>query len=232
MKKLIVAAAFMLMGLSASAQLQVGGGYKYEFWPVKVKESRGWNRQGTFEMHGIYAGASYNWAMTDFGLSLTPGAYFSLVSGVSSTKNEITGKMEKTRYSTELERVRSGNRSLMLTIPVYVTYSMPIGPGDAFVYGGPSLECGITLKDYERGRQRETTSSPWRSFKELSQNYYSDGIDMRPFDFKVGVGFGYRWEFIQVNLGMDIGMVNRAPKSNAYASYHAHSIHFGAAYIF
>ena len=39
-------------------------------------------------------------------------------------------------------------------------------------------------------------------------------------------------EFIQVNLGMDIGMVNRAPKSNAYASYHAHSIHFGAAYIF
>lgn len=215
MKKIFAAAAMLFLGLNAFAQLNVGGGYMFEYAPVRIDG----RKLETQERHGVYAGAAYNFNIASFGLGIAPGAYVAWTGGVSRRPD---GNKDIIR---ELGSVtRHGTRHLSLTLPVYVTYSMDLGPGTAFAYAGPSFQVGLVLKEYTKG------SSSEGRFKTVSDNYYGKNYDDRVCDLKLGTGFGYRWRFIQAHVGVDFGLIDKNPSNDV--SKHFHTFYMGAAYVF
>ena len=81
MKKFFVIAAMLLAGFSASAQINIGAGYMWDFWAQK----NGSSKAGSRSMSGVYAGVSYNIQIVE-GLGLAPGAYFSWATGIDLDK--------------------------------------------------------------------------------------------------------------------------------------------------
>lgn len=217
MKKVLAVAAFLLLGVSAFAQWHFGAGFKYEYAPQFVDGKKSL----TYDMSGVYAGASYNIEITNFGLSLAPGAYVSFVTG---TGRDIDGKKEV--YRSSVGWLRNGSRHFSLMIPVHAVYSMDLGPGKAFAYAGPALECGMDFRSWSKGYNDLDGH-----YKTVSDNYYSKkGYDWRVLDLKMDIGFGYQWKFLQANVGFDWGLIDKDP-SQSY-TLHVHGIHIGAAYVF
>ena len=214
MKKILVAAVMLLCGLNAFAQLNVGGGYLFEFAPMR---SDG-HKTGEYEMHGVYAGASYNIEIAGSGFGIAPGAYFTWAGG---TQHYADGTKAIERLPGSV--LRYGSRRMALTIPVYATYAFEVGPGSLFAYAGPSFQCGLSFKTYTKGKEDNIKVS------HVSENLYGRDYDLRMLDLKLGVGFGYRWKFLQVNLGCDFGLIDADPD---FEALHFHTIHLGAAYVF
>ena len=220
MKKIIVFAAALLLGLNAFAQLNVGAGYMFEYGPWREKTESGSSRKWTTEVRqGVYAGATYNFSIASFGLGIAPGAYVSWTGGVTRNPDRSKQIIHEGDYIS-----RHGTRHLALTLPVYVTYAMDLGPGTIFAYAGPSFQVGLSLKEYDKGRDLEGR------FKSTSENYYGKNYDYRVCDLKLGTGFGYRWRFIQAHVGFDFGLIDKLP--NQYVSLHYHTVYMGAAYVF
>ena len=215
MKKILTVAVMLFLGLNAFAPLNVGAGYLFEFAPIR----RDGTRTFQYEMHGVYGGASYNIEIAESGFGVAPGAYISWAGGVSRAADGT-----KAIIRSPGSVMRSGSRRLALTIPVYATYYMELGPGDLFVYAGPSFQCGLSLKTFTKGKEDGTNVSY------LSENLYGKNYDVRPFDLKLGSGFGYRWNFLQANIGVDFGLIDAEPGSKG--SCYFHSIHVGGAYVF
>ena len=220
MKKMLAAAALLLLGLNAFAQLNVGGGYMYEYGPWREQTDNGtWRKWDTEERHGVYAGVTYNFNITSFGLGIAPGAYVSWTGGV--TRN-LNGSKQIIHEGDIISR--HGTRHLAVTLPVHVTYSMDLGPGTMFAYAGPAFQVGLSLREYDKGRDLNGR------FKSVSDNLYGKNYDIRPCDLKFDIGFGYRWRFIQAHVGFDFGLIDKVP--NKYSSLRYHSIYMGAAYVF
>lgn len=216
MKKIIVFAAALLLGLNAFAQLNVGGGYMYEYAPWR---DRGEGKGTTEERHGVYAGVSYNFNITSFGLGIAPGAYFSWTGGVNRLRS---GRKDIDRLDDYV--ARRGTRHMAVTLPVHVTYSMDLGPGTLFAYAGPAFQVGLSHKSYTNGKGIDGR------FREVSDNHFGRNYDYRACDLRLGTGFGYRWRFLQAHVGVDFGLIDRAPGD--LQSNHIHSIYMGAAYVF
>lgn len=218
MKKILVIAALLLAGFSASAQVHIGAGYMWDFWAQK----QGSNKAGTINMNGVYAGASYNIQVVE-GLGIAPGAYFSWATGIDLDKD---GK----KVEGDLLGIsgKYGHTHMALTIPVHVTYSMDLGAGKAFAYLGPAFQYGLSLKSFVKA---STSSSEG---KKVSENLFAKDEDgnrvYSPFDVKLGVGFGYTWKFIQANVGFDFGFLDRDPLDNFKAN--ANAVHAGIAFVF
>ena len=85
MKKFFVIAAMLFAGFTASAQINIGAGYMWDFWSLKD----GSQKDGTYNMSGVYAGVSYNINIVE-GLGIGPGAYFSWATGVMKDENGKT----------------------------------------------------------------------------------------------------------------------------------------------
>ena len=187
----------------------------YEYSPFR-EDGR---KYETAERHGVYAGASYNFAITSFGLGIAPGAYVSWTGGVTRLSNGSKDIIREGDYVS-----RHGTRHLAITLPVHVTYSMDLGPGAAFAFAGPAFQVGLDYRDYQIGKSINGR------FKEVTDNQFGKNYDYRPCDLKLAFGFGYRWRYLQAHLGVDFGMIDRVPAD--YLSNHIHSIYMGAAYVF
>ena len=225
MKKLFVIAALLLAGFAASAQVNIGAGYIWNFWGTKD----GSNKSGTLSMHGVYGGLSYNFDLYE-GLGLAPGAYFNWASGVALDRN---GKKQQETIAGITGR--QGSSYMGLLFPLHLTYSMETGAGKAFVYLGPAFEYGLSLKMWEKfsGDNAKADIVGDNAFMK------DDDTDVRPFnpfDVKLDVGFGYNWEWIQVNVGFDFGFLNRAKTSSngndGTIKTNANAVHAGVAFVF
>ena len=225
MKKFFVIAALLLTGFTASAQLNVGAGYMWDFWSIKD----GSQKDGTYNMSGVYAGVSYNINIVE-GLGIAPGAYFSWATGVMLDADGK--KVEKTLAGLT---GKVGTTDMELTVPVHITYSMDLGAGKAFAYLGPAFQYGLSLKSWTKFSSKNSNSNS------VSENLFAKDKDSgvrlnNPFAVKLGVGFGYNWKFIQANVGFDFGFLNRAKTSSNDndGSYkmNANAVHAGVAFVF
>ena len=209
MKKIIAIAAALLLGFGANAQVISTLGYTFEWSP-----QRGDDSYRVAEMNGIYAGALYNYVLLDFGLGVAGGTYVSYSSGTDRVPGY--GKAVFPEVGT-----REGHRHIAITIPAYVTYTRDLGPGTLFAYAGVAFQGGFLFQAY--------TKYPDGS-RENGENQFRLYSGYRPYDLKVSFGAGYRWKFLQADMGMDFGTIDRYP--DPYLSYRIHSFHIGISYVY
>ncbi len=227
MKKFFVIAAMLLAGFTASAQINIGAGYLNENWALK----EGSNKAGNIALNGFYAGASYNIPIVE-GLGVAPGAYFTMAFGYL---RDTEGS--KDIYKVGSYALQAPMSSMSIIVPVHVTYSMDLGPGKAFAYLGPAFQYGLKLKSElttNNGDLNALISEFAGKDAFVFENAYakddSGNRDMKPFDVKLDVGFGYNWKFLQFNAGYTWGFLNRDTDEDASA--HANGIHAGIAVVF
>ena len=230
MKKFFVIVAMLLAGFSASAQINIGAGYMWDFWAQK----NGSSKAGSRSMSGVYAGVSYNIQIVE-GLGLAPGAYFSWATGIDLDKNG-----DKCKETVNGKEVSLSSTHMALTIPVHITYSMDLGPGKAFAYLGPAFQYGLSLTESCKPKELQDALNlllpeEAKVGRNMFKKYDNDGHRyMNPFDVKLGVGFGYNWKFIQANVGFDWGFLNRAKTKDYTGDYkeNANAVHAGIAFVF
>lgn len=211
MKKIIAIAAALLLGFGANAQVISTLGYTFEWSP-----QRGDDSYRVAEMNGIYAGALYNYVLLDFGLGVAGGTYVSYSSGTDRVPGY--GKAVFPEVGT-----REGHRHIAITIPAYVTYTRDLGPGTLFAYAGVAFQGGFRFQAFDK-------------YDNGKKYYYENQFNLsysnhdRPLDLKVSFGAGYRWKFLQADMGMDFGTIDRNP--DPYYSYRIHSFHIGISYVY
>ena len=206
MKKTLLT-IFVCFAAAASAFAQLNVGFGYHGELHAFKDTKD-SKTEFYDMHGAYLGVSYNFCFNgDAGFGIAPGAYFS-----------FAGDIEDKVFT----------RHTSVEIPVHLTYSLDAGPGQFFAYAGPAFAVGINFKQKWMGDNPGTD--------ELIDWYKKDIGVLSRFDLKVGLGVGYSWEHIMVNLGWDFGTLNRYKKNYiqdfAGSSYRLHSFHVGLAYVF
>lgn len=232
MRKVLLIAALLLAGATASfAQFHLGGGYYGELRGSTYKaqntkySSRGW-------LNGFYVGGSYNIALSDIGLGLAPGAYFSFVGGFDW--------LEPIHFADIWGWDWGYVHRTAIDLPVHVTYSHELGPGTIFGYAGPSFNVGLGYKcrvnnwdDGEGNYSRTIFNYYKRSDKVADLGWY------RRLDCKIGFGAGYRWEHLAAEVGWEFGVINQFSRYYRQdyeipnkAKSHIHSFHFGVAYVF
>ena len=223
MKKFFVIAAMLLAGFTASAQINIGAGYMWDFWSAKHGNNK---VDGGYSMNGIYAGASYNINIVE-GLGVAPGAYFTWATG-NVLNDEGKKLIDSPNASWKVSH-------MALTIPVHLTYSMDLGPGKAFAYLGPAFQYGLSLKEVISGAVTIVDDAEIGISTKPENMYKKDSEGNRatsPFDVKLGVGFGYNWKFIQANVGFDWGFLDRDPNKEDKFHQHANAVHAGIAFVF
>ncbi len=209
MKKIIAIAAALLLGFAANAQVISTLGYTFEWSPFKDEG----NTYRVAEMNGLYAGALYNYVLLDFGLGVAGGTYVSFSSG--------TDRIPGIGKDLKVGVYRNCHRHIAITIPAYVTFTRELGPGSLFAYGGVAFQGGFLFQAY--------TKYPDGS-RENGENQFRLYSGYRPYDLKVSFGAGYRWKFLQADMGMDFGTIDRYP--DPYLSYRIHSFHIGISYVY
>ena len=203
----------LLIGLSASAQVHIGGGYTWQ----TITQS---GSDLYWSLNGAYGGASFNIKVNEY-VGIAPGAYFIWATGPLREKKK------------SIPDVSFGLDMMELQIPLHVTFGVELGSaGKLFIYGGPAFNVGLSSKLYAFDRkdffkQRKDT---------MSKNLYGDlgddssEIDLKRFDAKVGVGLGYRIKFFELNAGYDFGLLNMSKKNGD--KLHQNTLHAGIAFCF
>lgn len=207
MKKSIITLALLFAAAMTSfAQLSIGFGYRGELHDFKDSKD---SKKELYDLHGAYLGVSYNFCFNgdEDGFGIAPGAYFSFAGDIDN--NIFT-------------------RHTSVEFPVHLTYSLEAGPGIFSVYAGPAFNVGINFKQKWIGEGAyEETPIDW---------YKKDVGILSRFDLKAGLGLGYRWEHLQVNVGWDFGVLNRylkdVRKLTPEAKYRMHAWKVGLAYVF
>lgn len=122
MKKILVLAALLFIGYSASAQFKITAGYlnsKITFSESSVSAS--------YEGNGFYAGGLYEAPIGDFGLSIEPGILFDYIN------YKVYGESTAIYY---------------FRVPVHVNYSFEVADAATIFMGaGPSVVCGAGGED-------------------------------------------------------------------------------------
>ena len=184
MKKIILIAVTLLLGLQANAQLVVKGGYAFGLDRGRLKETK---VNATLPQNGFFAGAEYQIALPFVdGLSFLPGAYINFL---FSGKDGIDGVYSTGTYT-----------DISLSIPLYVAYSQYINDAvTLFGFAGPSLQFGLSKAAYSNYGSGQTNR----------MNYYSNES---PYTFNrtmllLGVGVGADlFERFRVSAGLDFGL--------------------------
>ena len=220
MKKFFVIAAMLLAGFTASAQVNIGAGYMWDFWSAKNGNNKA---AGGYSLNGVYAGVSYNIKLVE-GLGIAPGAYFSWATG-----NVLNSEGKKLVDSPNASWKAS---HMALTIPVHLTYMAELGPGGFFAYLGPAFQYGLSLKETISGSVPDLELGGSATGDNLFKKDNNGNRVNTPFDVKLGVGFGYNWKFIQANVGFDWGFLDRNANKDDNYKQHANAVHAGIAFVF
>ena len=213
MKKFLIAAAMLFIGLTASAQVHIGGGYTWQ--TITQKDSDLY-----WSLNGAYAGASFNIKVNKF-VGIAPGAYFIWATGPLRQKGQPAPDSS------------FGLDMMELQVPLNVTFGVDLGSaGTLFIYGGPALNVGLSAKLYAYYKE-----DFFKNRKDtLGDNLYgdlgdsSDEIDLKRCDAKMGVGLGYRIKFFEFNAGYDFGLLNLSKDTGK--KLHQNTLHAGIAFCF
>ena len=200
MKKIIViAAALLLLGFQASAQLVVGGGYAFS-------SEKTTGVDGTTPFHGFYLGANYRLPL-GAGFGLAPGLYASFMfhNETADGGSSIIG------YN-----AIGSDREFALNVPVKLTYTLDLGHDRAvFAFVGPIFQLGIT---------NMTTASRSGNLGIINvhvgdkvNNYDADNGTMNRFNIYLGGGVGVQLGDIIFHMSYDHSLLD-IDKSTKYVT--------------
>lgn len=188
MKKIVsvfAAAALMLIGTQAYAQLSVGLGYISA--QEKTVSTTGSNTNTTtLDMSGVYAGAEYNFALPWVdGLGVAPGAYVTATFG--KDHSELAGDANHT--------------DIAVNVPVHVTYGLPLSNDFKLIaFAGPALRLGIVRNDVsKKGNNTNTYDYFGQNDNDVVYNRLNVLVDL-------GVGIEVA-DALQVKVGVDFGLL-------------------------
>jgi len=211
MKKILSAAASLLVAATAFAQVNIGAGYLNQTDRLTI----GSGDPSNTSMNGFYVGAGYDIGLGVKGLALVPGVYYSY----NTTKKagnfyDISGDITlKEHY---------------ITVPVRVKYAFEVSPSARiFLYGGPAFSAGISSK-YDTNL---TLTTFGLSASDSSDNY-GDNSTYGRFDVKLGAGAGIDISnMVRFTAGYDWGLLNRYT-GDSDVKRHTNVFHVGVAYLF
>jgi hypothetical protein len=196
MKKLfatLFAASLMLaVGTQAFAQISVTGGL--------ASNSLGLHQTGTdsetMTSVGVFAGASYDYDLTDFGLSVEPGLFFTTTIKFSEDGMNLLGvnPYAASRYTEST-----------LNIPVMAKYTHYLGEisgsNGPYLKLGPIMQFGLSSKT-----KTDDTNVP-ETYRTI--DHYKNG-DFKRFDLHFGVEAGAEMASLILYIGLSHGLLNLA----------------------
>lgn len=199
MKKFFVmAAALLLLGFQANAQLIGGAGYIYSSEKTSGVD-------GTTPFHGFYAGASYKLDLGK-GFGVAPGLYASFL---LHNENANDGGA-KANYN-----VDGNDREFALNVPVKLTYTLDLGNDRAvFAYAGPVFQLGLTNTTTVTGSVSVLGLNLSGGSK--VDNYEKDY--MNRFNIYLGGGIGFQLGDLLFHLGYDHSLLDIDKSTNYVTS--------------
>ena len=193
MKKIIAsvfAAAMLLMGTEAFAQLVPGAGYL-----LSIEKSKSENSAlDAIKLNGFYVGASYNIPLVG-GLGVAPGLYADMLfyNGAATVREIVTF----TEHYTELA----------LNLPVNLNYQLEISDNASiYAFAGPVFQVGLVARSTYNGR---IDFGPIHINEGEAYNHYnSENGDMNRFNIYLGGGLGFQIGDILLTVGYDHNLLN------------------------
>ena len=215
MKKFILIAAALLIGIQANAQLIFNGGYLHATEQTSIQEA-GTTVSGTDLLDGLYAGAKYRFGLDGIteGLSIAPGANLSFLFG---RHNAIDSK--------DLVDDKAFLNQIALNVPVHVQYLFEITPDFKLeAWAGPTMQIGLYDRAIDNG---ENPTLIYNNFKETPRLMGKLGARSL-FNLYLGLGAGVEIsELVHVNVGYDFGLLNISTDPNAKVTRGLLRIGFG-----
>ncbi|GEM_PF-1222391 len=215
MKKFILIAVALLMGIQANAQLIFNGGYLHATEQTSISEA-GNTVSGTDLLDGLYAGAKYRFGLDGIteGLSIAPGANLSFLFG---RHNAIDSK--------DLVDDKAFLNQIALNVPVHVQYLFEITPDFKLeAWAGPTMQIGLYDRAIDNG---ENPTLIYNNFKETPRLMGKLGARSL-FNLYLGLGAGVEIsELVHVNVGYDFGLLNISTDPNAKVTRGLLRIGFG-----
>ncbi len=205
MKKLLVIAVALLLGMQAKAQFIFNGGYLHQTEQTVITEN-GADIKASDLQDGFYAGAKYRINLDSIteGLSLNPGANVSFLFG---RHNAIDMK--------DMLDDHAVMNQIAFNAPLHIQYLFEVTPDFKLeAWAGPTFQLGIydrvidndnnpTLI-YNRFKAVETTGIIYRSMAPLNR-----------INLLLGLGLGVEVsELIHINVGYDFGLFNLSTATN------------------
>lgn len=197
MKKLIVIAAALLIGMQANAQLIFNGGYLHQTETTVVNGS-----QPTVDLQdGFYAGAKYRINLDSIteGLSLAPGANVSFLFGRHNNQGLLDVMDDKAFMN-----------QIAFNAPLHIQYLFEITPDFKLeAWAGPTFQLGL----YDRVIDDDNNPTLiYNRFKSLAA---SSILPLNRINLLLGIGLGVEVsELIHVNVGYDFGVLNLSTVAN------------------
>lgn len=214
---IVLAAALMLLGLQATAQIVPGAGYIYSSEKIKGVD-------GTTPYHGFFIGASYNIHLVA-GLGVAPGLYASFL---THKENEARGS-SKMGYN-----VNYYLREFAINLPVNFNYVIELGHDKSiFAYAGPVFQLGITNTTSINGSSSAgginlSDGTSWDNYsKGYAGGYWPTTSYPNRFNIYMGGGLGLQIGDILIHVGYDRSLMNIDRETNDVISRGQLKIGFG-----
>lgn len=204
----VLAAALLLMGTQANAQLVTGAGYLRSTDTVKSTSSSG--KSSSEAMNGFYVGGSYNIPIVSV-LGIAPGFYANMLfqSKDSNGGSILLNYNSASRY-TEVD----------LNIPVNLTLKFGLGRNAAiFAYAGPVFQYAVMARTTVNGSV--SVLGQIVSNNDSYNHLDPDKGTTNPFNIYLGGGAGFQVGDLQIMVGYDYGMLNSVNTKN-YSGYEGH----------
>lgn len=196
---IVLAAALMLLGTQAKAQLNIGVGYLNSTEiDTQTSNNKELDRTG---LNGIFVGASYNIEIVD-GLGVAPGFYVNALFAEQTWSGGIS-------ILPIVGSVTGTYRDVALNVPINLNYKYEVnGNFGIFAYAGPVFQYGVSCKTTYHGSIKIGT----RSFSdgEVYNHYDAKDGDSNPFNIYLGGGLGVQLGDIQLHVGYDHSLLNRS----------------------
>ena len=218
MKKIIAAvfaAALMLAGTNAFAQISVGAGYINS----NLSGQYNGNKIDPQNTNGFYVGGSYNVGVAS-GLSVAPGVYFSMLAKVT----EDGASLNLGGLGTIAQNAKSTFTEMAVNVPVMANYAYELTrDAKVFAFAGPTFQFGLSS-------QVKTDNSGVLSNTNITNYYDSDSPYYNRFNIYVGGGIGAQFGKIIVNVGYNYGLMNLYAGSTDNTNYHRANLTIGVSY--
>ena len=205
MKKFILIAAALLIGIQANAQLIFNGGYLHATEQTSISEA-GNTVSGTDLLDGLYAGAKYRFGLDGIteGLSIAPGANLSFLFGRHAQTDLFDNFADKAILN-----------QIALNVPVHVQYLFEITPDFKLeAWAGPTMQIGLYDRVIDNG---DNPTLIYNQYKDIPGSVRTRPMAARSlFNLYLGLGVGVEIsELVHVNVGYDFGLLNISTDPNA-----------------
>ena len=198
----VLAAALLLMGTQAYAQLSVGAGYLNSQETTKITNN---NDPSKADLNGFYAGINYNIPIVA-GLGIAPGFYVDMLvgKGNGSIGNQTLGASVTEKYT-----------EVALNVPLNLNYNFNLGRDvSLFVYAGPVFQYGVHSESkFEGTISANIFGVNLNRTENYKYNHYQGNDDLKadrkPFNIYMGGGVGLQVaDAFQVIVGYDHSLMN------------------------